>query len=127
MSIRALARALTITGVALAAAAPASSAVEYGSRTMREGLSGSDVTQLQRYLDRAGFPTTADGAFGPRTARSVRSFESEHDRRVNGVVPPSDAGAIKRVAAAQAETEQVETEETDRARITSDGLAVAPA
>ena len=44
------------------AAAPASAA-EYGSRTMREGTSGGDVTQLQRYLNRAGFPTTADGAF----------------------------------------------------------------
>jgi cell wall-associated NlpC family hydrolase len=128
MTVRALACALTTTGVALVAAAPASAA-EYGSRTMREGMSGGDVTQLQRYLNRAGFRTTADGAFGPRTARSVRSFERDHDRRVNGVVPPRDAGAIKRLATSreQAETEQVETEETDRARITSDGLAVAPA
>jgi peptidoglycan hydrolase-like protein with peptidoglycan-binding domain len=128
MTVRALACALTATGVALTPAALASAA-EYGSRTMREGTSGSDVTKLQRYLSRAGFPTTADGAFGPRTARSVRRFESEHDRRVNGVVPPGDARAIRHVAisADQAEPEQVETEtQTDRATLTSDGLAVAP-
>ena len=33
---------------------------------MREGTNGGDVSQLQRYLTRAGFPTTADGAFGPQ-------------------------------------------------------------
>ena len=38
----------------------------------RSGTSGSDVEALQRYLDRAGYDTTADGEFGPATARSVR-------------------------------------------------------
>ena len=126
MTVRARTSALTATAATLLAAAPASAA-EYGSRTMREGTSGSDVTKLQRYLTRAGFRTTADGAFGPRTARSVRRFESEHDRRVNGVVPPRDARAIQHVAAAQdeAEAEQVETQEAERAYIRN-GLAVAP-
>jgi peptidoglycan hydrolase-like protein with peptidoglycan-binding domain len=128
MTVRARSFALTATAAALVAATPASAA-EYGSRTMREGMSGGDVSKLQRYLSRAGFPTTADGAFGPRTARSVRRFEREHRRRVDAVVPRPDATAIKRVAVAQeeAEPDQVETQEAERARITRDGLAVAPA
>ena len=69
MTVRALACALTTTGVALVATAPAAAA-EYGSRTMREGTSGGDVTKLQRYLSRAGFqrPPTAPSGRGPRGA-----------------------------------------------------------
>ena len=32
------------------------------------GSSGSDVRALQRYLDQAGYDTSADGQFGPATA-----------------------------------------------------------
>jgi peptidoglycan hydrolase-like protein with peptidoglycan-binding domain len=93
---------------------------------MREGTNGTDVAQLQRYLTASGFRTTADGAFGPLTARSVRSFERADGRPVNGVVPPRDARAI-RAEATEATPEESETTETGRATITSDGEAVAPA
>ena len=94
MTARVRLGALAITAIAATAAPAAATAADYGSRTMREGTNGSDVRNLQRYLTRAGFPTTADGAFGPRTAGSVRDFERSEDRTVNGVVPPSDARAI---------------------------------
>ena len=110
---------------AVATAAPASAAT-YGSRTMREGMSGKDVKQLQRYLTQAGFETTADGAFGPLTERSVRRFERSDGLTVNGVVPPRDARAIE-AAATSAEPEQSEpVDEAGEAYVTSDGLAVAP-
>jgi cell wall-associated NlpC family hydrolase len=119
--------------IAAATAVPSgASAATYGSRTMREGMSGKDVKQLQRYLTGAGFQTTADGAFGPLTARSVRRFERSDARPVDGVVPRKDANAIQK-AATKAELEQTEPveetppTETGRATITSDGLAVAPA
>ncbi len=104
------------------------SAADYGSRTMREGMSGKDVKQLQRYLSAAGYSTTADGAFGPLTGKSVRRFERADGRPVNGVVPRKDANAIEKAASA-AEPEQTDPAptETERARITSDGMAVAPA
>jgi peptidoglycan hydrolase-like protein with peptidoglycan-binding domain len=122
--------ALIATG---ATAFPAgASAAEYGSRTMREGMSGKDVKQLQRYLTAAGYSTSADGAFGPLTAKSVRRFERGDGLPVNGVVPPKDARIIERAAtkADSKQTDRVEDTtptETGRARITSDGLAVAPA
>jgi peptidoglycan hydrolase-like protein with peptidoglycan-binding domain len=97
---------------------------------MREGMHGKDVKRLQRYLSDAGYSTTADGAFGPLTAKSVRRFERADGRPVNGVVPRKDANAIERAATKAASEEPVEDTaptDTGRARITSDGLAVAPA
>ena len=128
MAARVRVGALAIVTVAAVALPSAASAATYGSRTMREGTSGKDVRQLQGYLTGAGYATTADGAFGPMTARSVRRFERADGRAVNGVVPPRDARAIQ-AAATEAEPEQTEPAptETSRAYITKDGLAVAPA
>ena len=118
--------------IATATIAAPVSAATYGSRTMREGTSGKDVKQLQRYLTTTGFSTTVDGAFGPLTARSVRRFERSDGLPVNGVVPPKDARIIER-AALKATPEPTEdttpTESTERgeAYIRRDGLAVAPA
>jgi len=133
MTARVRSGVLAIIAVAAAAAPVTATAASYGSRTLREGTNGKDVRQLQRYLTQAGFETTADGAFGPITARSVRRFERSDDRRVNGVVPPRDARAIQSAALETASEDPAPTEtdtdttETGRATITSDGLAVAPA
>ena len=126
------ARVRLVGALAIIAAAtavpPDASAATYGSRTMREGMSGKDVKQLQRYLTEAGFSTTADGAFGPLTGKSVRRFERSDGRPADGVVPRNDANAIQK-AATSAEPEQTEQAPTEasRAYITKDGLAVAPA
>jgi cell wall-associated NlpC family hydrolase len=122
------------TGVAVAALAliPAAdaAAASYGSRTLREGSNGSDVKRLQRYLDRAGYDTSADGIFGPATARSVRSFEGDEDRRANATATRYEQHLV-RVRAAQAEPEEetvdVPAPATEDAYIDENGLAVAPA
>jgi len=117
------------TGVAVAALSliPAADAVaaSYGSRTLRQGTSGSDVKRLQRYLDRAGYETVADGQFGPATATSVRSFELDEDRSPNARVTRFEQRLVRSRAVAPAEPEsELATEE---AYIGDDGLAVAPA
>jgi cell wall-associated NlpC family hydrolase len=102
-------------------------AAAFGKRTLREGMSGSDVRTLQRYLTRAGFDTTADGQFGSRTERSVKRFERGEERRVNGVVSPADARALLLVVReAEQETTTVQPPVAE-ASLTSDGMAVAPA
>jgi peptidoglycan hydrolase-like protein with peptidoglycan-binding domain len=115
--------------VAALAVIPASSAAAapYASRTLSQGTSGSDVKALQRYLDDAGYETTADGAFGPATARSVRSFEAAEQRTPNGAATRGEQRLV-RTRASEAETAEEPAEPaTEEAYIGDDGLAVAPA
>jgi peptidoglycan hydrolase-like protein with peptidoglycan-binding domain len=122
-------RRLVLAGLAAASVlllAPVAEAARFGSRTLRQGSSGSDVRTLQRYLDRIGFETAVDGMFGSGTARSVRGFEREAGRRVDAVVTRSDARALKaevKSSSVPAAPQPV----TGKATLTEDGLAVAPA
>jgi peptidoglycan hydrolase-like protein with peptidoglycan-binding domain len=124
------------TGVAVAALtlipAADAAAASYGSRTLREGSNGSDVKRLQRYLDRAGYDTSADGMFGPATARSVRSFELAEERRVNGAASRYEQRLV-RSRAAQTEVVAPPADVPapapagEKGYIDENGLAVAPA
>jgi len=113
----AVALSLTITAEAVGAG--------YATRTLRQGASGSDVRVLQRYLDEAGYDTSADGQFGPATRRSVMSFESAEQRTVNGSASRAEQRMVRARASAAGGDEPPEAP-TEKAYIGSDGLAVAP-
>src|SRR3954452_3451549 len=121
--------ALAVAVLSLIVTAEASAA-GYATRTLRVGSSGSDVRAFQRYLDRSGFDTSADGAFGPATRRSVMAFERAADHRVNGVA----SRAEQRLARAKASAadgggsggEAVQPA-PEKGYVNSNGLAVAPA
>ena len=119
--------ALAVAVLSLIVTAEAS-AVGYATRTLRVGSSGSDVRSFQRYLDRAGFDTTADGAFGPATRRSVMAFEQAEDRRVNGVASRSEQRMARaKAAAADGDSGGEEVQPApEKGYIDSNGLAVAP-
>src|SRR4051812_15308824 len=89
--------ALAVAVLSLVVTAEASAA-GYATRALRVGSSGSDVRSFQRYLDRSGIHTSADGAFGPATRRSVMAFEQAEGHRVNGVA----SRAEQRLARAKA-------------------------
>ena len=107
----------------------------YATRTLEVGSSGSDVRALQRYLDQAGYDTTADGAFGPATQRSVMSFERAEQRRANGRASRAEQRMVRARASAAGGGggepagggDEPAGEATEEAYIGSDGLAVAPA
>jgi peptidoglycan hydrolase-like protein with peptidoglycan-binding domain len=80
--------------VALAVAAPAS-ARTLGERTLGKGDHGWDVVVLQRVLAMRGYsPGAADGAFGPRTKRSVKRFQRARGLTVDGRVGPQTTAAL---------------------------------
>jgi cell wall-associated NlpC family hydrolase len=113
---------LTVTTDALAAS--------YASRTLRVGTTGSDVRALQRYLDEAGYETTADGQFGSATRRSVRGFEAAEGRRANGAASRYEQRLVRTRAAAMEAQQPAEapvTTPTEEATLDANGLAVAPA
>ncbi len=122
------------------------------ARTLGHGSRGAAVERLQRLLAQAGFATSADGVFGSGTARSVRRFERALGLRVDGRVTRRDlrhlrtavavadsgglgAGALPaHEARAEAAPEAPEapaavpaTAPGEKATLTADGLAVAPA
>ena len=89
-----------IAGAVLVAVVPAGDALAapYASRTLREGKIGKDVRVLQRYLDRSGQSTHADGEFGPATVVSLRAFEASENQPADGVASRSDQRLVRRVA-----------------------------
>jgi cell wall-associated NlpC family hydrolase len=119
--------ALAVAVLSLTVTADAAGA-GYATRTLQVGSSGSDVRTLQRYLDRAGYETTADGAFGPATRRSVVAFELAEQRRPNGRASRAEQRMVRARAAASGDSggEQPAGEATEKAYIASDGMAIAP-
>jgi putative peptidoglycan binding protein len=126
---RRLAVIVACSAGALALIAPAADAARFGKRTLRKGMHGSDVRTLQRYLDRLGHETTVDGEFGRRTGRSVKAFERDEGRRADAVVTRSDARLLRRRVRQAANSSQPSAPEApgEKATLTEDGLAAAPA
>lgn len=66
-------------------------------RTLREGMSGSDVAEVQSVLNRAGFSAgAADGAFGPRTREAVIRFQRRFGLTPDGVAGPATWRVLER-------------------------------
>lgn len=66
-------------------------------RTLREGMSGSDVMEVQSVLKRAGFFTgPVDGVFGPGTRGAVERFQDRFGLVPDGVIGPATWRVLKR-------------------------------
>ena len=61
---------------------------------LRRGCTGGDVTQLQQYLQAAGFDLAADGVFGRITLRCVRAFQRQQELEPDGIVGPLTWAAL---------------------------------
>lgn len=73
------------TGTAVEAAA-------FGSRTLRMGMRGADVAQLQEFLNEVGYREGhVDGVFGPLTYGSLIRFQDDHGLNADGIMGPATA------------------------------------
>jgi peptidoglycan hydrolase-like protein with peptidoglycan-binding domain len=70
-----------------------------GQRTLRQGMRGSDVRTLQHDLSTTGYPTPADGTFGPATKTSVEYFQQDNGIRANGVVTYGESLVLRQLVA----------------------------
>lgn len=95
---------------------------QLGSRVLRRGMRGSDVTTLQGDLALAGFSTSVDGRFGAQTTASVVAFQRAHGLTANGVV---NAGVVRALLAAVKALQSGGP--VQKAHINPDGTATAPA
>ena len=74
---------------------PAAPVLDESGRIMRPGASGEDVAMLQHLLKVAGHnPGAIDGAYGPRTAAAVSSFQAASNLTVDGKVGPNTRAAL---------------------------------
>jgi murein DD-endopeptidase MepM/ murein hydrolase activator NlpD len=88
---------LAAVGAALLVLASAAMAA-LGDRTLRQGMSGDDVMELQRLVTELGHPTPRYGTFTSRTKADILDYERDTGLRVNGEVDPSEGRTIVRRA-----------------------------
>jgi murein DD-endopeptidase MepM/ murein hydrolase activator NlpD len=69
-----------------------------GDRTLKRGMYGSDVRQLQAALGKLGYEVTTSGRFGPVTQRQVRRFQRSRGLAADGVVGRHTTAALLRRA-----------------------------
>lgn len=69
-----------------------------GARTLRKGMTGADVKQLQEALIRLGYDCGkwgADGDFGNATEEAVRDFQRASGLTVDGIFGPKSLAALE--------------------------------
>jgi zinc D-Ala-D-Ala carboxypeptidase len=98
------------------------------SRTLRQGDTGADVTELQIRV--AGWAAdgpaqvfvAADGDFGPATAAAVKRFQAAYGLAADGVAGPATQGQLNALESSDGSTAHFDWSEfTDRVSGTFDG------
>ncbi|OKI45117.1 hypothetical protein A6A27_11935 [Micromonospora sp. CB01531] len=67
-----------------------------GVRVLREGMTGSDVKELQRLLTRMGYKLVLDGVFGGRTVAAVKAFQKSRRLKADGIAGPKTVEALRK-------------------------------
>ncbi|MDR6937395.1 peptidoglycan-binding domain-containing protein [Luteibacter sp. 3190] len=71
------------------------------TRSLRQGMTGTDVRDLQdglarlHYTDSRGRPLNPDGDFGPTTRAALQAFQRDHRLAADGVAGPATFAAIR--------------------------------
>src|SRR5215218_7259282 len=85
--------AVALAGMLVFAGAAAAA---LGDRTLRQGMSGDDVMELQREVTYLGYPTPRYGRFTSRTKSDMINYERATGLTVDGVISQAEGRAIAR-------------------------------
>lgn len=90
---------------ALVCLAPLASFAAYKPTTLRHGMKGEEVRQIQEALIKLGYMKgPADGVYGNKTENAVRKFQKKNKLDVDGLVGPKTKELILKQAAASGQT-----------------------
>ena len=82
----------------------------YQDRTLKQGMYGNDVANMQMRLKAAGYLLgNADGIFGPITKAAVLAFQKDNNLKQDGIVGGQTWALIKTLAVGNAEQTVVDT------------------
>lgn len=59
------------------------------------GSTGSNVSDLQKLLNKNGYSLDVDGSFGPKTRDAVRDYQKKNNLSVDGIVGDQTWGSLK--------------------------------
>lgn len=96
------------------AAAPVQQSLKeyrFGSRTLRNGYSGTDVKELQELLVELDYETPVDGWYKSETIAAVKAFQKDNNLTVDGLAGKNTFAALKQ---AQGADKPEETKATDK-------------
>ena len=85
-------------------------ALALGDRTLRQGIRGNDVRELQALLNGQGASLQVDGDFGRGTDQAVKAFQQRSGLTADGVVGSATLTALRAQAGPQEVTEHDATE-----------------
>ncbi len=74
--------------------APPLESVMQGDASLRRGMAGDSVEELQRKLNAMGANLAVDGKFGPLTQAALKNFQSSHGLTVDGAAGPRTFAAL---------------------------------
>lgn len=69
-----------------------------GNRTLKQGMRGDDVRELQLALNRHGFKLAVDGHFGSKTRQAVEAFQRANGLQADGIAGKQTFAALQKKA-----------------------------
>ncbi|MGM9643000.1 MAG: peptidoglycan-binding protein [Eubacteriales bacterium] len=63
-------------------------------KTIKYGMKGDDVSNLQTTLNNLGYNLDVDGSYGPQTLAAVKDYQAKNNLTVDGLVGPQTQAAL---------------------------------